>query len=79
MRNSEAQDEKRGEPVGSPLEVLVEEWLKVETEPELDPARTLNTIGGNQLGVDHAEGGGVCHIKRRIQKVRVVKDIEEVE
>ena len=52
--------------------------LELEAQTKLNPARTLNTVGGNELGVDDAEGGWVGHVKRWIKEIDVVEQVEEV-
>jgi len=52
--------------------------LEFEAQANLNPSRTLNAVRGNQLGIDHAEGGWVGRIERRIQEIDVIEEIEKV-
>jgi hypothetical protein len=63
--------------LASPIFVL-EEYLESDAQAHLNPSRTLNAIRGNKLRVDHAEGGWVGRVKRRIQEIDVIEEIEEV-
>src|SRR6185295_7801208 len=53
--------------------------LEREAQCKLDPAGTREAVRRNELGVDHAKGAGVGDIKRGVQKIRVVEDVEAVE
>src|SRR5208282_2966756 len=57
---------------------LTRKTLESDTQAKLDPARALNTVGRNELGVDDAEGGGIRRIEGRIQEVDVVEEVEKV-
>lgn len=54
-------------------------FLKVKPKAELNPACAICVSAcGNQLCGDHTEARFLTDIERRINKVRVVKDVEEI-
>jgi hypothetical protein len=53
-------------------------WLELDAQAKLNPARTLNAVRRNQLGVDDTEGGWVGDVERRVKEIDVVEEVEEV-
>jgi hypothetical protein len=53
--------------------------LKGDTEGKLNPAGAGKAVRRNELRVDHPKSAGIGDVERRIEKIRVIKDIETIE
>jgi len=52
--------------------------LKGDTEGKLNPAGAGEAVRRNELSIDHAKSAGVGDIERRVQKISVIENVEEV-
>jgi len=52
--------------------------LERNAESQLDPPAPLRAIGRNQLGADYAKSSWGIDVQRRVEKVHMIEQIEEI-